>query len=446
MDDRGAFQVTEAMVQEILHSAGIISRFAGMFNHRHDVLHTLAAWWREHESIRREVPFIEIAQGFAPLWKQFLHFHKTANEAALNTFDPLHTASLAALRERRRTLLAMSQELLSTSPTKDVLPARQLEELVEALPRRYAPLLGSCVFVQPVDADGSSWVLNRLHEGTGRYLSRVTPVLEGPLQKRFLDHLIARSVVDLEGEEADLLEVMQPWGSIVSAHPPQAAKVLDIRGLHLDLPRARRVALSDLKIQADLDSETFRLIDCSGRRVLPVHLSSMTDSGLSPLLRLLLTFGPGETRSVFPFPRSGSGEDCRSFNRLTYGRLVLHRRRWIIGIESLRDHLKALADSRAYVLIHHWRRRMNLPSIGYYFERTYHGAFKPQYVDFDSPSLCSLFVSSLRKMASKHLILEEALPSPAYFPFDASINRRALELLVDNLAIRTAGCIASLVD
>jgi hypothetical protein len=436
-DDRGVFQIEASMVQGILQSAGMVSRFAGLFNHRHDVLHTLAAWWRKHEPSRREVPFTEIAQRFSPLWKQFLHFHKTANESSLNTFDPLHAAALETLREKRRTLLSQYKRMLNTSPTKDILPPQQFEDLLQALPRRYAPLLGSCAFVQPVDAQGKSWVLNHLHEGTGRYLSRVTPMLEGHLQQRFLDQLTARSVVALEGEEAELIEVMHPWGNLVNAHAPQAARVLDIRGLHLGLPRERRIALSELTIQADLDSETFRLIDSSGRRLLPVNLSTLADVWHPNLLRFLLVFGPGETRGVFPSSYSEGDENFRSFSRLTCGKLVLCRRRWAMGIENLRQALEGLTDPQAYFYIHDWRRRLDLPSVGFYNERTYHGAFKPQYIDFDSPSLCRLFVSSLQKAVNKHLIFEEALPSPTDFPFDASMTQRGFELLVDSFAIRT---------
>jgi hypothetical protein len=261
-------------------------------------------------------------------------------------------------------------------------------------------------------------------------------VLEGPRQERFLDHLIARSVVELEGEEADLLEVKYPWSNLTRAHPPQAAKVLDLRGLHLGLPRERRVGIGDLTIQADLDSETFRLVDPSGRRVLPVNLSTLSDAGLPNLLRLLLAFGPGEARGVLPLAHVEGNEDFRSFNRLTCGKLVLRRHRWTIGIERLRESVERLTDPRAYVAIHNWRRRLGLPAVGFYYELTHSGIFKPQYVDFGSPSLCRLFVSSLRKMATGHLILEEALPSSADFPLDASMNRRGFELLIDSLAIR----------
>lgn len=435
-DDRGVLRIATATVREILRSAGELSRFAGLFNHRHDVLHTLAAWWRDQQPGRHEIPFTEMAHGFSALWKQFLLFQQTANESPLTTFDPLHTAPLTALRETRRLLLFDCSRLVSATPGGDLLPATALGALVAALPCRYAPLLGACVFVQPVDAEGGSWVLNRLHEGTGRYLSRLTPVLEESQRRGFLDHLVARAAVELEGEEADLLEVMQPWGGLVNAHPPQAAKVLDLRGFHLDLPRERRVGLGELTVEADLESETFRLLDSSGRRVLPVHLSSMTDAALPPLLRLLLAFGPGETRGVLPFAHSSGDAEVSSSSRLTCGTLVLRRRRWTIGIEGLRERLDGLTEYRAYVALHDWRRRLDLPAVAFFYERTYHGAIKPQYVDFDSPSLCSLFVSSLRKLAARQLVLEEALPSPADFPFDATMSRRGLELLIDSLAIR----------
>lgn len=438
-DGRGALRVAAPIVREVLRSADLLSRFAGLFNHRHDVLHTLAAWWREHEPSRREIPFAEVARGFAPLWKQFLPFHETANQSALNTFNPLNAPVVEQLRERREALLARCREVVASSPEKDFLSVQQLAELVEALPRRYAPMVGSCVFVQPLDAEGSSYVLNRLHEGTGRYLSRVTPVVPEPSRQRFLDHLVASSVVDIEGEEADLLEVMHPWSFLMNVHPPQTAKVLAFRDMHLDLPRQRVVRLEDLTVQADLDSETFRLVDPSGRRLLPVHLSTLGDTQLSNLLRLLLVFGPGETRGVLPFAYSEDDEDVlKTSNRLTCGRLVLRRRQWKVAVESLPGEAAGLSDLGAYAHVQGWRRRRGLPSSVFYHERTYHGAFKPQYLDFSSPSLCRLFLSSLRQAKARQLIFRECLPTPTDFPFDASMNRRGVELLIDSLVIRTA--------
>jgi hypothetical protein len=218
--------------------------------------------------------------------------------------------------------------------------------------------------------------------------------------------------------------------------------VLDVRGAHLDLPRERRVGLAELTIQADLDADTFRLIDAAGRRVLPVNLSTLTDNGHSNLLRLLLAFGPGETRSVFPLACFESGEDWLRFERVTCATLVVCRRRWTLGLGKLRASLEGLGDSRAYAAIQEWRGRLGLPATGFYSGIAEPGLPKPkpQYADFSSPSQCRLFVSNLRKMASAELTLEEALPEPADFPIDVSGGRRAFELLIDNLVLCAASC------
>jgi hypothetical protein len=438
-DDRGVFQVASSAVGEILEVVRLVSRFDALFNFRHDVLHTLAGWWRERGPAGHEAPFSEIAQGFAPLWKEFRGFFDAAGKSPFETFDPLASPALAALREERRQLIARTREAIAGAPAKDVLPVAALAGLVEALPRRYAPLLGSSVFVQPTDAEGSSWVLNNVTEGTGRYLSRIVPAMAGPRRERFLGHLTARSAVALDGEEADLLEVKHPWNHLVRAHPPQAARVLDLRGLHLDLPRERRLGLGDLTVQADLESGTFRLIDRAGRRVLPASLSTLPDAGLPNLLRFLLMFGPGETRGIFPFSLAEGGGDLTTYRRLTCGKVVVRRRSWAVGVAGLRDRLAGLSDLRAYIEVDRWCRRLGLPAEVYYGEVANCGKAKPQYLRFDSPSLCRLFVASLGKLEAASIHFIEALPSPHDFPLDASTDRRGFELLIDTLAIRDPG-------
>ncbi|HBL29334.1 MAG TPA: hypothetical protein DD490_21085 [Acidobacteria bacterium] len=435
-DDRGVFEIASSTVAEILRVVCLVSRFDGLFNLRHDVQHTLAAWWRNHAPARRQIPFNELAEGFAPIWGQFLKFFEATKESPLSTFDPLSSPALAALRENRQRLLSGTRELVCRSPAKDTLTALELTELLDTLPRRYAPLLGSSVFLQPTNPEGSAWVLNNVAEGTGRYLSRVVPMLEGSRRDRMLAHLTARSVINLEGEEADLLEVKYPWVHLVRVHPPQAARVLDLRGVHLDLPRERRLSLGDLIVQADLDAETFRLVDRSGRRVLPASLSAISDSGLPNRLRFLLMFGPGETRGVFPSSWSEGQGDIVAFNRLTCGIVVTRRRSWKIAVAMLRESIRNTTDRGSYVLVDKWRRGSGLPEEGYYHELARCGKHKPQFVRFDSPSLCRLFVSSIEKMEGTSLHFVESLPSPTAFPLNACMEPRAFELLIDQLAIR----------
>lgn len=435
-DDRGVFEIASSTVDEILRVVRLVSRFDGLFNLRHDVQHTLASWWRDHAPARRQIPFNELAEGFASVWRQFVKFYDATEESALSTFDPLSSPALASLRENRQWLLSQTRELVSRSPAKDSLSAPALTELLETLPRRYAPLVGSSVFLQPTNPEGSAWVLNNVTEGTGRYLSRAVPVLEGSRRERMLAHLTARSVIHLEGEEADLLEVKYPWMNLVRAHPPQATRVLDLRGLVLDLPRERRLSLDDLIVKADLDAESFRLVDRSGRRVLPASLSAMSDSGLPNRLRFLLMFGPGEARGVFPFSWSEGEGDVVTFHRLTCENVVTRRRSWRIAVSRLRELVVSATDCQSYVLVDRWRRSLGLPEEGYYYELASCGKRKPQFVRFDSPSLCRLFVSSLGRMGGESLHFVESLPSSTNFPSDAFMERRGFELLIDQLAIR----------
>ncbi len=432
------FQIAAPTVKELLKSARLVSRFASLFNHRHDLLHTLAAWWRSHWPNRSHAPFLELVHEFGAYWTEFSRFEKRGKDSAVSVFNPLNTDEIEQLRELRRRLLAETDEMLRRSPGQERLSVRQLETLLRCVPDFYAPPVGSCLFAQPVDAGARLWVLNGLHEGTGRYLSRITPVLGDSQRTRLLDHLIDCSRLEIDGEDAHFLEIQHPWGSLVDAHAPQARKVLALCGTHLDVPAGGSVALDELDVVADLDTGIFRVLDRQRCRLLPVHLSSMANEGLPPLLRFLLAFGPGEPRGVFPFAQRVGSPPAWAFRRVICGNLVVRRRRWILEIADLAKELSARSGDGAYLRIQAWRRRLDLPPVGFYYERTYNAGTKPQYVDFTSPALSRLFTASLARLKESRLILEEALPSPLDFPVDTCGQRRGLEVLIDELAVSAA--------
>ncbi len=91
-DDRGVFEIASSTVDEMLRVVRLVSQFDGLFNLRHDVQHTLASWWRDHAPARRQIPFNELAEGFAPVWRQFLKFYNTAKESAAQHLRPLGIA------------------------------------------------------------------------------------------------------------------------------------------------------------------------------------------------------------------------------------------------------------------------------------------------------------------------------------------------------------------
>jgi hypothetical protein len=440
--DAEVLQISSRIVEELTADADLVWQYAHLYNHRHDLMHTLAAFWADRWPERREMPFLDLFQELSPLWTDYLRFDLTERYSNLSSFNPFGLPVIDRLNELRRTLVEEVQALMRPSARGMELPREGFAALLEEIPHRYQPPLGSCQFVQPVDPEGTLWVLNRLFEGSGRYVSRYGAILEEPMRQRFAEHFIARSIVKIDGEEADLLDLMFTCGSMVNLRIPQTVKVLEMPEERVDLPAGRRVRLSELRVQADLAAESFRLTDSRGRWLLAVHMSSLNNVFLPVIIRLLSLFGPFETRQVFPRPPLGSIGETRLSERLVCGRLVIRRKRWEITLRSLPDGMLDASEADAFERVQRWHRAAGLPSQVFLFEQMHQGgndvqSFKPQYIDFGSPSLVNLFLAIARKNAET-LVFDEPLPIFTDFPPDGSREPRAFELQIDSLALRPA--------
>jgi hypothetical protein len=163
----------------------------------------------------------------------------------------------------------------------------------------------------------------------------------------------------------------------------------------------------------------------TGRQILPVDTGFMSPEARPPLYRLLSTFTPSPS-FMLPLPvRTGADAKLAitvrpriTFNR----RLVLFRKSWLVpGAEYPRK--QSQETERDYFLrLARWRREHGVPGEVYVSFQAYSPAGqgkpgldaeaqKPQYVDFESPLLVSLF----GHMAPDHdgfmALLEERLPS-----------------------------------
>lgn len=438
--DGELLQISRGRVRDLMADAELVSRFACLYNHRHDLMHTLAAFWAERWPQRREIAFLDFFQELSPLWTSYLRFDLTERYDNFSSFNPLRLESIDRLNELRKDLMEKACTLVRPSALGTELPPEPFAALLDEIPERYRPLLGSCLFTQPADPRGDFWVLNRLFEGSGRYISRYGAIMEEPMRQRFTGHLAARSTVEIDGEPADLLDLMFTSGSMVNLRVPQTAKVLEMPGERIDLPAARRVRLSDLRVQVDLQAASLRLTDARGRRLLPVHMSSMNNVFLPVIIRLLSVFGPFETRQIFPRPPFESAEEVNVASRLACGNLVIRRKRWEVTRQSLPEGLPEAPGAEAFRQVQGWRRAVGLPSRVFLYEQMHRDggvqSFKPQYLDFGSPSLVSLFLSIAKKKAER-LLFEEPLPLFTKFPLDGAGALRAFELQIDSLALRT---------
>lgn len=427
-------------VDEVLGAAGLLARFAAVYNHRYDLLHTLAAHWASKWRDRREVPALEVFHDFRPIWESFIRFDlHERNSEPIPIFNPLSVSAIDRLDRFRIDLAARAKDLLQNDTEGKQLPVAKFAALLEGVPGPYRPFTGPSVYIQPADQDGSSWVLNRLFDGTGRYISRYGSIMTDGYRRRFADHLTSRSIETIGGQPYFLLDLLVTHGSTTNVHSPQTLKVLEMPGEHIDVPPERRVFLQNLRVQADLPTETFYLVDAQSQRMLPVNLSSLNNIYLPSLLRFLSLFGPFENRQMFPRSAPELLGDVFVCPRLRCGSLVFRRKRWEIAKASLNSEILSGSGVDAFERINRWRAAKALPRQVFLYEQMHQEgsvvqSFKPQLLDFASPSLVSLFLAIANKNGDR-LLFEEALPASAAFPLDSGL-RRGLEIQIDSIALK----------
>lgn len=431
-----AFEVSRTVIRGIVRSAEPWARLAAFQGTRFDFLHTLGAFARQRWPERREIPFLELFREAQPLWREYRKLTSPA-------FNPLGLAEVEALAGLRVEIWTGLREALRDLAPGAPLPLEVLDGLAARIPERYAPPVGPCLFVQPADAAGDLWVLNRIFEGTGRYGSRFTAVMDEDTRRRYTGRYVQAAALEVDGEPAELLDLMWSRGDTLNVHAVQTARVLALPG-ETPAQDAREtavetVALRDLRVLLDGAAGLPRLADASGRRLLPVHLGG-TNATLMPfLVQFLAQWGPGEIRpprSPVPLRREGS---VQIQDRLTAGCLVLARRRWVVSLgEDLRREVAAASEEKAFAALNHWRIQQSIPERLFWIEKTHYtlvgDLYKPQYLDFTSPLFAEVFRSALR-INGDPLTFEEVLPGSSDLPWGPGGERWAVELHLDTLPL-----------
>lgn len=423
-------------------------RLAYLYNHRHDFLPSLAHLMEREWPKGGPVPLLEVFQRAQPLWQESRRYRRKTRGAAgglSDSFNPYELDAVAELAEIKRRIWAETDRWIDHGADGMRIDPRLLGDYVEDLPTGYRPAIGACLLLQPLEPRGERWVLNRMYEGVARYSSRFTGAMEEPERQLYTRHLLQRGVVQVDGEPAELLDLVRPQGDILNVHAIQTPLALDFPGERSDVPAERRRTLDQLYLSVDRGADllpglaTVRLTDSRGRRLLPVHLGGTAPFLMPSLIKFLVVLGVGEILPIYPvrpLRQEASGAQVR--DRLVMGRVVLQRKRWIFRSEQVPRELLDLPEDRAFLAWNRWRLSRGLPQRLYLQEVTPHfvlpDRYKPQYVDFSSPSFVSLLAASMTQDKTP-LVFDEALPDPASLPPDAGSGRRAVELQVDRLAL-----------
>jgi hypothetical protein len=430
------FQMSKQDVEEIRRSLSPVVRLQALYDRRHDFLLTLAAFMAERWPGRREVRILELFGEVQPLWQEYIRFTYAWRAAAdaLATFNPFGLAVLAGLRRLREEVWQQTARCVEPSSEGLRLRGNALAAAVAAIPEPLAATVGGCFFFQPVGLGCRHWVVNRIHEGTGRWGSRFTAVMDPEARRAYTDRFTARSW-DERGDE--LLDITWPQGDTLNVHPAQTRRRLGLPGQRIGLPVSRRVSLTSLRVRRREEGLPPELVDGAGRRCRPVHLGGAGYDFVPTPLKILALFGAAEMQLLFPSWEESAGEGVRVRERLTLDNLILRRKRWRVETDKLLERLGPAGEAEAFEAINLWRLDRSIPDRVFVRERVHDrrrdDRYKPQYIDFTSPLLVEVFQSTLRHNREV-LTFEELMPAPDLALRDARGRSWAVEILLDELA------------
>jgi Lantibiotic dehydratase, N terminus len=439
-------RVSSTAIERAVASTLPLVELAYLYNHRHDFLCSVQALAARELSHRPVLGFVEFFHWAQPLFRQYQGFlNQKSPDRWRATFNPFDVAQLSELQGLRDAVWAELPLLVSRRDEADVLSSLDLAAMLSRVPTCYRPLVGPSLFLQLVESSSELWMLNRLHEGTGRYGSRFTPVMEEVTRGHYVRHLRNRSEIRVDGVPVELLDLLCPAGDTLNVHELQTARFVDLDGSGCDPAPERRLRLKDLRVELSGPLDFPWLIDSAGRRLLPLHLGGASHAYLPPMAQFLCLLGPGEFRSVWP-PRTT--RDCGDGSvqpRLQVDSLILGRRRWTFPSQLLKETWQG-SDADAYMAVQRWRSKHGLPTKMFALERILHVRLgertKPQFVDLSSP-LCLSVLRPILESAGESLSFEEMLPGFEHLPRDRHGAPWALEVLFDSCVLLPRVSLAS---
>jgi hypothetical protein len=435
-------RIPRATVDRIVRSMRPLASLAHLYSPHHDFVLALEAFAAKTWPEQREVSLVALFREAQALWRQYTRF-LADRRGATNwqswieaSFDPFGLDAMAELRRWRAWIWQQIENRVHHGEEESVLASAAIADLLREVPARFVPPVDFCLMLQPADAEGRRWMLNRLYDGFGRYGSRYTPVMPEPLRRRYTAHCTERSVYEQQGERTELLDLLFTYGDTLNVHAVQTPRVLELPAEHIDVPVERRLHLGDLWFRRGDADRASTLIDAAGRCYAPVHLGVANHVFMPPLVKFLSALGPGEIKPI-SLPRYvHEGEGMTVTNRLRVDDVIVSRQRWHFEPGALPAGLFDLPEAQAFVALHRWRLAHGIPERVFLIEQVRHGLYKPQYLDLTSPSFVALLRASGK--AGEGITFYELLPTPEIFPADEAGRRWAVELLIDTLTLREA--------
>lgn len=426
-------ELDESALRVAVEAANLIWQIASFHASRHELLLTLEAFIDRHFPGQSLIPLLDLFDRFKPLWEEYLAFLADRPQPI---FNPLELGAIADLRNMRLHVRNRLEASLRSTGETEHYSTEDLQEILDDLPPHWLNPLGPSLFLQPADSEASTWVANRLFEGNGRLSSRYTTVMPPEIRERYLRHYKLRSTLSVAGERAELLDLQYTKNSTTNVHWPQTAKVLVTPGELLDPADAQAVELRELFAYRGRGF-SLSIVDRQCHRLLPSFLSPLATQLMPSILKFVDIFGFGlrEGYNLPSAPTSSRGMVAEK--RQTVGNLIIKRASWTFDEAAVPS--PNLKPKEFFLEIKKWWNEIGLPPEMYmsaqHSDLDFRGGLtKPQYVHSDSVVLVEMLRESLQRKRGT-LVLTEAVPRACNFPQDPRLGRRAVELIVESLAL-----------
>ncbi|MEM6797798.1 MAG: lantibiotic dehydratase, partial [Acidobacteriota bacterium] len=305
--------------------------------HRLEFQLTLKAYLRRECRARPSISALEAFGKSRALWREYrdrVGELSAPHDGWRRSFNPLDLPEVEELadvkREALRRLLDLTDPRGRDSSAEIQISPRKVEEILESVPKPFRGVFGPCLQLQPANPEARRWVLNRLFEGTGRYFSRMTPLLQVEAREAMTATLRAGSGVTLEERRSELLDLSCVHGHNLNARYLQTRYALSLPGEGFSIPPPVGIPLRDLRLEIGDRSPLPLVAERRGPRLLPVHLGGEALTAMPPIVQFLSALGPGELLSPRP-PMEPRRCGSHSFlPRMTLGNVIVRRARWVV--------------------------------------------------------------------------------------------------------------------
>jgi len=153
------------------------------------------------------------------------------------------------------------------------------------------------------------------------------------------------------------------------------------------------------------------------------------------LVKLIALFGPGELEFYSPRGAARDHGEVRVFDRHRIDSVIYARKTWGFDGQQLISRVAGVSRAESFILINRWRMEHEIPEQIFLIEPMAEGSgrvdTKPQYIDFTSPSLVSIFLAAL-KIRVPLLYMQEILPVFSNFTLAPDGKHWATEIQVEN--------------